>query len=193
MTIFLFTLLGFSLGSVPFALYLARWSSGKDIRSIGDGNPGATNAWRAGGWRVGLPAYFLEVGKGVVPVLLARQSGLTGWSLLPIALAPTLGHVFSPLLRGRGGKGLATILGVWIGLSGIEVPLVILGALIPLYLGLRRAALSVLISATLTLSYFIFFHHDLMWIVLLGLQGLIVLWTHRQEVFARPNYPAPKA
>jgi len=82
---------------------------------------------------------------------------------------------------------------VWIGLSGIEVPLVILGALIPLYLGLRRAALSVLITATLTLSYFFLFHHNPTWIVLLGLQGLLVLWTHRKEVFTRPNDPMAKA
>lgn len=183
LTAVLFSLLGFCLGAIPFSLYLARWAAGRDIRQIADGNPGATNAWRAAGWPVGLLAYFLDISKAVVPVLLAvHHFGVQGWSVVPVALAPTLGHVFSPLLRGRGGKGLASILGAWIGVSIIEVPLVILLLLTPLFLWLRKSALSVLLTASLTLCYLLLFHRDPAWIVLLLLQTLLIAWTHRSEL-----------
>jgi glycerol-3-phosphate acyltransferase PlsY len=180
---FLFSLLGFCLGAIPFSLYLARWTAGRDIRQVGDGNPGPTNAWIAAGWAVGLLAFFLDISKAVVPVMLAvHRFGVHGWAVVPVALAPTLGHVFSPLLKGRGGKGLASILGAWIGVSLIEVPLVILLLLVPLFLWLRKSALSVLLTAALTMLYLFFFHRDPAWMVLLALQMLLVLWTHRREL-----------
>jgi len=184
---FLFSLLGFCLGAIPFSLYLTLWTEGKDIRQVGDGNPGATNAWIAAGWEVGLLAYFLDISKAVVPVVLAvHRFGVRGWAIVPVALAPTLGHVFSPLLKGRGGKGLASILGAWIGVSVIEVPLVIL---VPLYLWLRKSALSILLTAALTLFYLFFFHREPAWMALLVLQMLLVLWTHRGELFGPYRLP----
>lgn len=183
LTIFFFTLLGFCLGAIPFSLYLTRWTVGRDIRQVGDGNPGPTNAWIAGGWPVGLLAYFLDISKAVVPVLLAvHRFGVRGWGILPVALAPTLGHVFSPLLKGRGGKGLASILGAWIGVSLVEVPLVILLLLVPLFLWLRKSALSVLLTGALTLVYLLVLGRDPAWSVLLGLQILLIAWTHRSEL-----------
>jgi len=183
LTILLFTLLGFCLGAIPFSLYLTRWTVGRDIRQIADGNPGATNAWRAGGWPVGLPAYLLDISKAVVPVFLAvHRFDVPGWGIVPVALAPTLGHVFSPLLKGRGGKGLATILGAWIGVSLVEIPLVILLALVPLFLWLRKPAVSVLLTASLTMLYLFLFRRDPAWITLLFLQIGLVLWTHRSEL-----------
>lgn len=183
LTTLLFSLLGFCLGAIPFSLYLARWTAGRDIRQVGDGNPGPTNAWIAAGWPVGLLAFFLDISKAVVPVLLAVQAfGVRGWAILPVALAPTLGHAFSPLLKGRGGKGLASILGAWIGVSIIEVPLVILLLLTPLFLWLRKSALSVLLTASLTMLYLLLFHRDPAWMSLLFLQTLLIAWTHRSEL-----------
>lgn len=188
--IFLFTLLGFGLGAIPFSLYLTRWAAGRDIRQIADGNPGATNAWRAAGWPVGLLAYFLDISKAVVPVLLAvHHFGVRGWGIVPVALAPTLGHAFSPLLRGRGGKGLATILGAWIGVSLVEIPLVILLALVPIFLWLRKSAVSVLLTAALTLLYLFVFHRDPAWLTLLLLQTGLIAWTHRRELSALIHSP----
>lgn len=183
LTALLFSLLGFCLGAIPFSLYLTRWAAGRDIRQIGDGNPGPTNAWKAAGWPVGLLAFFLDISKAVVPVLLAVHSfGVRGWALLPVALAPTLGHAFSPLLKGRGGKGLASILGAWIGVSLVEVPLVILLLLVPLFLWLRKSAPAVLLTAALTMLYLFLLHRDPTWMALLSLQMLLVAWTHRSEL-----------
>jgi glycerol-3-phosphate acyltransferase PlsY len=129
------TLAGFLLGSIPFSVLLGQLALGRDVRGYGpDGNPGAANAWRAGGLRLGLPVLALDFLKGALPVALARfQSGVDGWALLPVALAPILGHAFSPFLRLQGGKALAVTFGVWTGLRPGEGPLA-LGALLALFL-----------------------------------------------------------
>lgn len=112
------TVIGFILGSLPFSYWLGRLALGQDIRAVGDGNPGSANAWRAGSWRVGLPALLLDFLKGAIPVGLAVQLyGLAGWALVPVALAPVLGHAFSPFLRLRGGKAVAATFGIWTGLT----------------------------------------------------------------------------
>ena len=60
-------------GSLPFSLWVGRWMAGRDVREAGDHNPGATNALRVGGWRVGLVAFMLDISKGALPVGLAQH------------------------------------------------------------------------------------------------------------------------
>lgn len=81
MIVAIYTVLGFAIGSVPFAFWLARHRLGVDVRKYGaDKNPGALNAFRAGGWEVGLPGGLLDFFKGFVPVFLAQYgSHLSGW------------------------------------------------------------------------------------------------------------------
>ncbi|MGQ9586277.1 MAG: glycerol-3-phosphate acyltransferase [Anaerolineae bacterium] len=137
--VFLWTVVGFAAGSLPFSLWVGRLLAGRDIRGYGDGNPGAANAWRAGGWRAGLPALLLDYLKGAVPTGLAHfHTGLGGWELLPVALAPVVGHAFSPFLRFRGGKAVAATFGAWTGLTLGEVP-IILGLLLGLFLLVQDA------------------------------------------------------
>jgi len=115
----LFTLAGLVAGSLPFSVWAVRLVLKRDLRQIGDGNPGTTNAWRAGGWMVGLPVAALEVGKAAVPVGLAHlHIGSGDWRIVPIAVAPIVGHAFSPFLRFRGGKSVACTFGIWIALTG---------------------------------------------------------------------------
>lgn len=144
----LFVILAFFLGGLPFAVWVGRLA-GVDPRSVGDGNPGLTNAWKAGGWRVGLPVLVLDFAKGALPVLLARWVwGWSGWPLVAVAIAPVLGHRFSPFLGWRGGKGMLTLLGVWTGLTLWQAPLVV-GPLLTIgTLGLRwREGWVLLLSA----------------------------------------------
>ena len=90
-------------------------------------NPGATNVLRAGGMGWYLLALMLDITKGALPVgWAAHIAGISGWSLIPVALAPTLGHAFSPFLKFRGGKSVAASLGIWIGLTIWKIPLVAL-------------------------------------------------------------------
>lgn len=109
------------LGAVPFAYIIAR-AHGKDLRTIGSGNIGATNLARAVGRPWGYICFVLDVLKGWVPMLavraiLGRPDGplfLTGWLL--VGVAAILGHVFPVYLRFKGGKGVATSFGVALGL-----------------------------------------------------------------------------
>ena len=128
--IVLSVLAGYVLGSVPFGLLVSRMK-GLDIRQHGSGNIGATNVWRVCGWRYGLPVFVLDVLKGVAAVLIARWIAvrLTGdpvWASVAAATACILGHSFPIWLRFKGGKGVATSLGVLFGL----MPLVSLGVLL---------------------------------------------------------------
>jgi glycerol-3-phosphate acyltransferase PlsY len=110
---------GLALGSLPFSVWIGKIFLRKDIREYGDGSPGATNVARAGSKSLYVIAALLDAFKGTVPVWLAQMlSGASGWDLAAIAVAPVLGHAFSPFLKFRGGMGVATTFGVWLGLTG---------------------------------------------------------------------------
>jgi acyl phosphate:glycerol-3-phosphate acyltransferase len=99
----------FVIGAVNPATILAR-VLGKDLRGVGSGNPGATNAGRVLGVRWGVLVGVLDVLKGLVPVLVAQHL-LGTVTALVVGLAVVLGHIWSPFLKGQGGKGVATSLG----------------------------------------------------------------------------------
>ncbi len=108
----------FLCGSLPFSVWLGKILLGLDVRKFGDGNPGAFNAFRTGNKWVGLLVLLLDISKAAAPVGWAYFNlDIRGIPMLLIAVAPILGHVFSPFLGFRGGKALATSLGVWIGLT----------------------------------------------------------------------------
>lgn len=115
-------LLAFLLGALPFAWLLVWFAKGKDVRTIGSGNPGATNASRAfagKGARIAafLFIYLLDAGKGALAVLLMLSAvDRLGAGVTAAALA-VLGHVFTPFLGWRGGKGVATATGALLALD----------------------------------------------------------------------------
>ena len=110
-------LAAFFLGAIPFSVICGKLIAKKDIREFGDGNPGAANAFRAGGLKTGVPAVILDVLKGFLPVWLAKEAGFESYPLALVALAPILGHAFSPFLKFRGGKAIAATYGAWLALS----------------------------------------------------------------------------
>jgi glycerol-3-phosphate acyltransferase PlsY len=117
MTLALSGLCGFALGSIPFSWIVARLVGGLDIRTVGSGNVGATNVARSLGYGPGTCALLLDAAKGAAAVLVAR--GLTGGGDAGASAAAVagglavLGHNFTPFLRFRGGKGVATGAGVF--------------------------------------------------------------------------------
>ena len=119
------SVVAFVIGAVNPATILAKLL-GKDLRNAGSGNPGATNAGRVLGARWGVVVGVLDVLKGLVPVLVAHQLLGTTTALF-VGLAVVLGHIWSPFLRGQGGKGVATSLGAilavqpWFGLGMVVV------------------------------------------------------------------------
>jgi glycerol-3-phosphate acyltransferase PlsY len=119
----LWVIFAFFCGTLPLSYWLGKLILRVDIRNYGDGNPGAANVWKAGGSFWGLTAILLDGFKGLIPVSLAYyQGGVEGWWILPLAIAPVLGHIFSPFLNFSGGKALATTFGVWTALTVYLVP-----------------------------------------------------------------------
>ncbi|MFH1134497.1 MAG: glycerol-3-phosphate 1-O-acyltransferase PlsY [Pseudomonadota bacterium] len=114
----------FFLGAVPFGLIIARLTAGIDIRTTGSGNIGATNVARTLGAKFGVATLVLDLGKGLAPVL-AAQAWLggegSGWVPAAAGLAAFFGHIHSPFLGFSGGKGVATALGVYLGLAPFAV------------------------------------------------------------------------
>ncbi|SFU03634.1 glycerol-3-phosphate 1-O-acyltransferase PlsY [Sedimentitalea nanhaiensis] len=108
--------LGYGLGSVPFGLILARLMGLGNLRQIGSGNIGATNVLRTGNKSAAALTLLLDGGKGAVAVLLARAFA-TEDAVQLAALAAFLGHCYPVWLGFRGGKGVATFLGLWLALA----------------------------------------------------------------------------
>jgi len=124
MIIAILTVLGFLLGSIPFAVLIGKLFLNIDIRNYGDGNPGSTNLWKATNFGWGALAYIFDFLKGTIPAALGFfLFDIQDFGIVPVALAPIAGHAFSPLLRFRGGKAIAATYGVWAGLTVWEVPI----------------------------------------------------------------------
>ncbi|WP_005034891.1 glycerol-3-phosphate 1-O-acyltransferase PlsY [Holophaga foetida] len=117
----------FLAGSIPFGLILVKLAGKGDVRQQGSGNIGATNVMRAGGKALGIVTLLLDVAKGFLPVFLARKVGVSMVALSWIALFAVLGHVFTPWLRFKGGKGVATALGACLAYHAL-LPLPALGS-----------------------------------------------------------------
>ncbi|WAM33765.1 glycerol-3-phosphate acyltransferase [Caldicellulosiruptor morganii] len=107
------TLLEFFCGSLMFSYWLGRLVK-KDITAVGDGNPGAFNLILLAGFKIGLLGVFLDFAKGYFPLVYFIEKGYLPKSyIIPAAIAPILGHAFSPFLKFKGGKSIATTFGVW--------------------------------------------------------------------------------
>ncbi len=184
--ILVWTLIGFISGSVPWSLICVRIFSGMDVRSTGDGNPGATNAWILSGWLVGSISMGLDICKSLIPVWVAMTYYIQfshpayPFAVMLIAMAPVIGHAYSPLLRLRGGKALAPTWGSWIALtSGVAFPvaLIILGLM---HLTQKNHAFTV---TTCLIGFIVIFAiFDTRSLALFGLLNLtLVVFKHRSE------------
>lgn len=146
LTVFSLWLLGaYLLGSIPTGLLLGK-AYGIDVRKEGSGNIGATNLYRTVGRKVGVVTLIGDCLKGLVPVLAAREFGLNTDQVAWIGLAAFCGHVFSIFLRFKGGKGVATALGVFLALSPISVAIAV-GVFLVLVLKWRYVSLGSIIAA----------------------------------------------
>lgn len=181
--------IAFLCGALPFSVWLGKLFTGSDVRQFGDGNPGATNVFRSGSKIAGLLALILDVSKAAVPVGLAYHNlGLRGIPMFFIAMAPVLGHVFSPFLGFRGGKALAVSFGVWIGLTIWKASLAgLVGVLIGL-LFTSTAGWAVMVGlAAILMALLIWMPDPLFLLVWLGV-SIILVWTHRADLSHPPRW-----
>ena len=180
--------ISFFCGSIPFSVWLGKLFLRVDVRQYGDGNPGAANVFRSGSKVVGLLALILDVAKGAVPVGLAYFNlGIRGIPMYLIAIAPILGHVFSPFLGFRGGKAIAVSLGVWIGLTIWKASLVgVIGTVIGIAL-MTSSGWAVMLGLVGILMTLLIWIPDPLLLFVWVSQTLILMGTHRSDLQQRPH------
>lgn len=175
--------LGFLLGSIPFSLLITRLLKQVDVRQYGDGNPGAANAFKAGGQLAGVLALLLDFFKGCLPVALASQTLPIndGW-IIPVALAPVIGHAYSPWLGFKGGKAITTTFGIWTGLTTYRGPL-LLGGLCALFLkSLKSSAWASILAFSTFMVVMAITDFNPNWMLIALLNFAIILHKHQPEL-----------
>ena len=174
--------LGYLAGSIPFGVLLTRWRRGVDVRAAGSGNIGATNVARVAGKKLGALVLVLDAAKGALPVLLALR-------LLPesprvhaaVGLAAFLGHVFPVWLKLKGGKGVATALGVlavllpWSALAGFVVYAILLALF-------RVSSIGSLAGGVTAVALAFIGGRPLEYGILAVVLFLLMLFTHRGNI-----------
>jgi glycerol-3-phosphate acyltransferase PlsY len=180
--------IGYFLGSIPFGLLFSYLSGAGDVRKIGSGNIGATNVLRTGKKWAAAATLLCDGAKGAAAVLIARY-WLAPDAEIFAALAAVLGHVFPIWLRFRGGKGVATFLGICFGLFW-QVGLLVAASWIAAALFWRISSLSALTAIALSPVYFsIFGLRD--YVPLVAVLAVLIFFTHRENIrrFLRGEEP----
>ena len=177
--------LGYLFGSFPSGYLAGRITKGVDIRSLGSGSTGATNVLRHIGKRAAIAVFLIDVFKGVLSILLAKYFLLNDSWQVAIGLSTLIGHIWPVWLNWRGGKAVATGLGIFLGLSW-QVGLATLGIFI-LMIALFRIVSLASISAALSLPLIMFLSFQessvsIPYLIVSLLAMTLVIWRHRENI-----------
>ena len=171
-------LVGYLLGSIPFGLLLTRWTGKGDIREIGSGNIGATNVLRTGSRGLAAATLLLDAVKGAAAVVIAQRFWPDAVNFA--AAGALVGHLYPVWLRFKGGKGVATLLGILVPLfwqAALVYALIWFGLLLILRIssvsGMLAAASAPITAAVL--------NEQMLFPMLLGF-ALLVIWQHRENI-----------
>lgn len=169
-------------GAIPTGLILTRWFGKEDIRKAGSGNIGATNVYRVAGRKLGIVTLIGDCLKGVIPVVIAQQAfDLTGTALALVALAAFVGHCYPIYLGFKGGKGVATALGIFLVFS----PLAVLTVLIVFVLFLWRwrfiSLASIAAATAIAPAIYLTTGSWPIFLVTLAIAA-IVIWRHKDNI-----------
>lgn len=183
LTVPLFTLAAYLIGSIPFGLLIAQ-TKGVDIRTVGSGNIGATNVLRTLGKPLGITCFVLDVLKGFLPAFFFPMLGniVPTFGIL-FGAAAILGHNFPVFLKFKGGKGIATSAGVLLGVAPLAVLIGILSWVIVFYtsgyvsLGSIIAALAVVATGWVRVG-----QTGIITAAALTLLGALAVWRHRANI-----------
>jgi len=171
---------GYLIGSIPFGLLLVRAAGGGDIRKVGSGNIGTTNVLRAGGKKLAAATLVLDAAKGLIPILVAQMYWPGGVAEQFAAAGAFLGHCFPVWLRFRGGKGVATLIGIGLGLHWTIGLSVVVVWLLAAKLSRISSVGGMAAAAAAPLAALLFGHEQ--FVLLLGLLLVIVLIRHRANI-----------
>ena len=166
------------MGSIPFGFILTKIFLKKDIREIGSGNIGATNTLRAGNKLVGYSTLILDIVKAIIPVIYVKMNYP---ELIYIAsLCAFLGHVFPIWLKFKGGKGVATYVGILFSIN-ILLGLIFVISWSVIFLISRYSSLSSII-ATLSIPVYILIMYDTKNVIFFTIMFVLIFFTHRENI-----------
>jgi len=176
-----FVVAAYLLGSISFAVITSKLFKLPDPRSYGSGNPGATNVLRSGKKAAAALTLFGDAAKGWLAVFLAIQFELSAMQVALIALSVFVGHLFPVFLNFKGGKGVATALGVLLALSG-WMGLAVLATWMLMALAFRYSSLAALTAATAAPIYAILLGLPQEWVLASGALSLLLFWRHKGNI-----------
>ncbi len=182
MTLYLLIFAAYLIGAIPTGVILTRLVSGEDIRSAGSGNIGATNVYRVAGRKLGIITLVGDCLKGVIPLLIAQQGfHLTESGIALVALAAFIGHCYPVYLGFKGGKGVATALGIFLVLSPLSVLCVLAVFILILWKWRYISLASISAAAAIPLLVLLFENSFALFIATLVI-AVIVIWKHRANI-----------
>jgi glycerol-3-phosphate acyltransferase PlsY len=193
MNFYLFLLLAFLLGGIPFGLLIGYAFGKGDIRKLGSGNIGATNVWRVAGPMAGILALAADIAKGSLAVYLSLSLFRLSWPLiwpasgLVAAILVVAGHMFSPFLGFAGGKGVSAALGSLIMLLPIETLLAlivfVLTILISRYISLGSICAALGLFLTVFIERFVLREAiDALFLITAALIPALIIFAHRRNI-----------
>ena len=166
------------MGSIPFGFILTKTFLKKDIREIGSGNIGATNALRTGNKLVGYTTLILDIAKGVIPVIYVK---INFPELIYIAsLCAFLGHVFPMWLKFKGGKGVATYVGILFSIN-ILLGIIFVACWVLVFLTSKYSSLSSILG-TLSIPIYLFITADTNSVIFFTIMFVLIFFTHRENI-----------
>ena len=166
------------MGSIPFGLFLTKIFLNKDIRDIGSGNIGATNALRTGNKLIGYSTLVQDVAKAIIPVIFVK---INYPELIYIAsLSAFLGHVFPVWLKFKGGKGVATYVGILFSISFL-LGIVFVASWGIIFLMFRYSSLSSIIGS-ISIPIYILITDQISNAIFFSIMFVLIFFTHRENI-----------
>ena len=176
-------LIAYFLGAIPFGYLLVRWKTGRDVRSLGSGNIGATNVLRTTSRALGIVTLLLDIGKGFLAVWIAER--LTAASLLwmsAAALTVMAGHAFPVFLKFRGGKAVASFVGAFLYLTPLPLAAVLVLFVVVVATTKYISLGSILGAAALPFAVWLIEHPPASVIAAAAIGGAFIIWRHRENI-----------
>ncbi len=177
----LYILAGYLLGSLSSAIITCRLMGLPDPRSGGSGNPGATNVLRLGGKKAATITLAGDILKGLLPVLVVKALGADIMVQSAVAVAAFLGHLYPVFFGFKGGKGVATVLGVLLGLYW-PVGLLTIASWLVIAKGFRISSLAALIAILLAPLYVLWLKPEPALLAAVIFMGTLLFWRHRSNI-----------
>ena len=174
-------ILSYLLGSIPNGLIFGKLIWHKDLRNFGSGNIGATNAWRVIGKQAGILIFLLDFLKGAISVMLAKIFVGSALVMVAAGLLAIIGHTFSIFLKLRGGKGVATGLGV-IAVMMPKVTAIVFLTWLIIFLVTRYVSVASIVAAALTPILAVIFDEPIEFIILGLMAAAFIIFRHKENI-----------